>query len=153
MITFDLFDMNLYDVIKGRNFRGLKMKYIRRIAIHVLIGLVYLAQNDFIHCDLKPENILLKKKEDNKGYHIKIIDFGSACWKNNIVYSYVQSRFYRAPEISLGIRNYDQAIDMWSFGCMIAELYTGIPLFPGESEEELLALIMELWGLPSLWMI
>lgn len=42
---------------------------------------------------------------------------------------------------------------MWSFGCMIAELFTGIPLFPGESEEELLALIMELWGLPSLWMI
>jgi len=43
MITFDLFDMNLYDVIKGRNFRGLKMKYIRRIAIHVLIGLVFLS--------------------------------------------------------------------------------------------------------------
>lgn len=106
-----------------------------------------------IHCDLKPENILLRKKEDNKGYHIKIIDFGSACWKNNIVYSYVQSRFYRAPEISLGIWNYDCSIDMWSFGCMIAELFTGIPLFPGESEEELLALIMELWGLPSLWMI
>jgi len=53
----------------------------------------------------------------------------------------------------LGIWNYDCEIDMWSFGCMIAELFTGIPLFPGESEEELLALIMELWGLPSLWMI
>lgn len=53
----------------------------------------------------------------------------------------------------MGIWNYDCEIDMWSFGCMIAELFTGIPLFPGESEEELLALIMELWGLPSLWMI
>jgi dual specificity tyrosine-phosphorylation-regulated kinase 2/3/4 len=152
-LTFDLMDMNLYDVIKGRNFRGLKLKYIRWIAIHVLIGLVFLENNNIIHCDLKPENILLKKKEDNKGYVIKLIDFGSACQKNNIVYSYVQSRFYRAPEISLGVRNYDCTIDMWSFGCMIAELFTGIPLFPGESEEELLALIMELRGLPAPWMI
>ena len=97
-----------------------------------------------IHCDLKPENILLQKKDGNRGYQIKLIDFGSACEQNKIVYSYVQSRFYRAPEISLGIKNYDNAIDMWSFGCMMAELFTGIPLFPGESEEELLALIMEL---------
>jgi len=123
------------------------------MAIHVLVGLVYLENNDIIHCDLKPENILLKKKDDNKGYNIKLIDFGSACFKKKIVYSYVQSRFYRAPEISLGIRDYDCAIDMWSFGCMIAELFTGIPLFPGESEEELLALIMELRGCPSKWMV
>jgi len=81
--------MNLYDVIKGRNFRGLKIKYIWWIAIHVLIGLVFLSNHDLIHCDLKPENILLKKKDDNKGYHIKLIDFGSACKKNSIVYSYV----------------------------------------------------------------
>jgi len=64
---------------------------------------------------LKPENILLKKRSE-KGYLIKITDFGSACFRDNIVYSYVQSRFYRAPEISLGIRSYDYAIDMWSFG-------------------------------------
>jgi len=69
------------------------------------------------------------------------------------VYSYVQSRFYRAPEISLGIRSYDYAIDMWSFGCMLAELYTGIPLFPAESEEELLGLIMELRGPMPYYMI
>jgi len=145
-IGFELMDMNLYDVIKGRNFRGMKVKYIRRIALHILVGLCFLARNSVIHCDMKPENILLKKKDDQKGYLIKIIDFGSACLRDNIVYSYVQSRFYRAPEISLGIRSYSSAIDMWSFGAMLAELYTGIPLFPAESEEELLGLIMELRG-------
>ena len=84
---------------------------------------------------------------------IKIIDFGSACFKENIIYSYVQSRFYRAPEISLGIRSYGYSIDMWSFGCMLAELYTGIPLFPAESEEELLGLIMELRGPMPYYMV
>lgn len=115
-IGFEIMDMNLYDVIKGRNFRGMKVKYIRRIALHILVGLCFLSRQSVIHCDLKPENILLKKKDDQKGYLIKIIDFGSACFKDNIIYSYVQSRFYRAPEISLGIRDYSYAIDMWSFG-------------------------------------
>jgi serine/threonine protein kinase len=152
-IGFEIMDMNLYDVIKGRNFRGMKVKYIRRIALHILVGLWFLARHDVIHCDLKPENILLKKKDDQKGYLIKIIDFGSAWFRDSIIYSYVQSRFYRAPEISLGIRNYSYAIDMWSFGCMLAELYTGIPLFPAESEEELLGLIMELRGLMPYYMV
>lgn len=63
------------------------------------------------------------------------------------IYTYIQSRFYRAPEIILGIP-YTTAIDMWSFGAIIAELYTGFPLFPGESEHEQLAYIMELYGVP-----
>lgn len=57
------------------------------------------------------------------------------------MYSYIQSRFYRAPEIIIGIP-YTTAIDMWSFGCILIELYTGVPIFPGESEQEQLALIM-----------
>lgn len=79
-IGFEIMDMNLYDVIKGRNFRGMKVKYIRRIALHILVGLWFLSRQQVIHCDLKPENILLKKKDDQKGYLIKIIDFGSACF-------------------------------------------------------------------------
>jgi len=60
-IGFEIMDMNLYDVIKGRNFRGMKVKYIRRIALHILVGLWFLARQQVIHWDLKPENILLKK--------------------------------------------------------------------------------------------
>jgi dual specificity tyrosine-phosphorylation-regulated kinase 2/3/4 len=103
-----------------------------------------LRDENVIHCDLKPENILLKSP-DKSG--IKVIDFGSSCFSNERIYTYIQSRFYRAPEIILGIP-YTAAIDMWSFGCILAELYTGFPLFPGESEMEQLSLIMEIKGIP-----
>lgn len=63
------------------------------------------------------------------------------------MYTYIQSRFYRAPEVILGI-SYGPPIDMWSFGCILAELYTGYPLFPGETEVHQLACIQELLGLP-----
>jgi dual specificity tyrosine-phosphorylation-regulated kinase 2/3/4 len=94
--------------------------------------LKYLREFQIIHCDLKPENILLK--EANKS-GIKIIDFGSSTFLDERVYTYIQSRFYRAPEIMLGIP-YTCAIDMWSFGCIMAELYIGYPIFPGESEND-----------------
>ena len=100
--------------------------------------------HNLVHCDLKPENILLKQQNKSG---IKIIDYGSSCFIGQRIYTYIQSRFYRAPEIILGIP-YTMAIDMWSFGAIIAELYTGFPLFPGESEVEQLAYIMELYGVP-----
>merc|ERR1719379_997044 len=95
-------------------------------------------------CDFKPENVLLKNPTKSG---IKVIDFGSSCFDDERVYTYIQSRFYRSPEVILGIP-YDMAIDMWSFGCILAELYTGYPLFPGENEVEQLACIMEVMGLP-----
>lgn len=64
------------------------------------------------------------------------------------VYTYIQSRFYRSPEVILGM-NYHMAIDMWSLGCILAELKTGFPIFPGESEQEQLSCIMEVLGLPD----
>ena len=63
------------------------------------------------------------------------------------VYTYIQSRFYRSPEVILGLP-YSMPIDMWSYGCILAELYTGYPLFPGENEVEQLACIMEIMGVP-----
>lgn len=105
---------------------------------------MYLRQHRVVHCDLKPENILLRKI-DKSG--IKIIDFGSGAFEYEKIYSYIQSRFYRAPEIVLGIP-YTCAIDMWSFGCMMYEFYTGIPLFAAESENELFNSMMEIKGVP-----
>jgi serine/threonine protein kinase len=61
---------------------------------------------------------------------IKVIDFGSSCFSDERVYTYIQSRFYRSPEVILGLP-YGCEIDMWSFGCILAELLTGYPLFPG----------------------
>ena len=83
---------------------------------------------------------------------IKIIDFGSSCFYSQKVYSYIQSRFYRAPEIVLGIP-YTSAIDIWSFGCILAELYTGTPLFAGEDEKEQLMCMMEILGVPPVEVI
>jgi len=103
-----------------------------------------LSENNIVHCDLKPENILLRKINKSG---IKIIDFGSGCFENEKIYTYIQSRFYRAPEIVLGIP-YNAAIDMWSFGCILYELYVGYPLFPGEDEKDHMALMMEVKGVP-----
>ena len=118
---------------------------IRRFAIQLLYALKYLEMFQIIHCDLKPENIMLK--ESNKS-GIKIIDFGSGTFVNERMYTYIQSRFYRAPEIMLGIP-YDCGIDMWSFGCIMAELYIGYPILPGDSEQDQMSRIMEMIGVPS----
>ena len=66
----------------------------------------------------------------------------------SLVYTYIQSRFYRSPEVILGM-SYHMAIDMWSLGCIMAELYTGFPIFPGENEQEQLSCIMEILGIPD----
>lgn len=126
------------------NFAGLSLSTIKGYAHQILNSLKMLKTHSIIHCDLKPENILLK---NNEGQLIKLIDFGSSCFSHEKVYTYIQSRFYRAPEIILGIP-YTTSIDIWSLGCILAELYMGFPLFPGESESEQLALIMEVNGLP-----
>uniref|UniRef100_K3WYY2 Protein kinase domain-containing protein n=1 Tax=Globisporangium ultimum (strain ATCC 200006 / CBS 805.95 / DAOM BR144) TaxID=431595 RepID=K3WYY2_GLOUD len=76
---------------------------------------------------------------------LKVVDFGSACRENETVYTYIQSRFYRSPEVLLGIP-YNGAIDMWSLGCIAFELLLGLPLFPGVSEHDQLRLIEETLG-------
>ena len=143
-LTFELLSINLYDFLKSNDFTGLSLNLIRRFAIQLIIALRYMKANHIIHCDLKPENILLKQANKSG---IKVIDLGSSCFENERIYTYIQSRFYRAPEIMLGIA-YTACIDMWSLGCILAELYTGYPLFPGESEQEQMLCIMEVLGEP-----
>jgi len=143
-ITFELLSINLYEFIKNNNFQGVSLGLIRRFAIQLLAALRFLRKQHIIHCDLKPENVLLKNPTKSG---IKVIDVGSSCFEDERVYTYIQSRFYRSPEVILGIP-YDVAIDMWSFGCILAELYTGYPLFPGENEVEQLACIMEVCSAP-----
>ncbi|KAL2758730.1 hypothetical protein ACRALDRAFT_1075194 [Sodiomyces alcalophilus JCM 7366] len=144
-ICTELLDMNLYEFIKVNSFRGFSLKLIRRFTKQMLSSLNMLKKQKVIHCDLKPENILLRHPLRTE---IKVIDFGSSCFENEKVYTYIQSRFYRSPEVILGM-SYGLPIDMWSLGCILAELYTGVPIFPGENEQEQLACIMEVFGPPE----
>lgn len=143
-ITFELLSINLYELIKKNKFGGFSLQLVRKFAHSLLQCLDALHRNKIIHCDLKPENILLKQ-QGRSG--IKVIDFGSSCYEHQRVYTYIQSRFYRAPEVILGAK-YGMAIDMWSLGCILAELHTGYPLLPGEDEGDQLACTMELLGKP-----
>ena len=127
-IWFEMLSINLYDYLRSNHYQGFSINLIRRFAIQILISLDYLEQHNIVHWDLKPENILLRKITKSG---IKMIDFGSSCFQDKSIYTYIQSRFYRAPEILLGI-DYTPAIDMWSFGWILFELYTGYPLFAGE---------------------
>ncbi|XP_055381936.1 dual specificity tyrosine-phosphorylation-regulated kinase 2 [Condylostylus longicornis] len=144
-ITFELMSLNLYELIKKNNYQGFSLSLIRRFCNSIVKCLRLLYKENIIHCDLKPENILLKQRGSSS---IKVIDFGSSCYVNRKIYTYIQSRFYRSPEVILGLP-YGTAIDMWSLGCILAELYTGFPIFPGENEVEQLACIMEVIGLPG----
>jgi dual specificity tyrosine-phosphorylation-regulated kinase 2/3/4 len=144
MIVFEILGLNLYELLKRNSFRGLSSTLIKRISKQVLESLKALAKEHVIHCDLKPENILLS---DANLSLVKLIDFGSSCFSNQRVYTYIQSRFYRAPEVVLGIP-YSSSIDIWSFGCILVELYTGIPIFPCETEKELICRIIEVLGEP-----
>lgn len=146
---FELLSVNLYELIKQNQFRGLSTTLVRVFAQQLLNGLALLNKARLIHCDLKPENILLKNLESPI---IKIIDFGSACDERQTVYTYIQSRFYRSPEVLLGLP-YSSAIDMWSLGCIVVELFLGLPLFPGSSEYNQVSRIVEMLGNPPNWMI
>jgi dual specificity protein kinase YAK1 len=147
--VFELLSVNLYELIKQNQFRGLSTTLVRVFAQQLLTGLSLLNKARLIHCDLKPENILLKNLESPI---IKIIDFGSACDERQTVYTYIQSRFYRSPEVLLGLP-YSSAIDMWSLGCIVVELFLGLPLFPGSSEYNQVSRIVEMLGMPPTWML
>jgi dual specificity tyrosine-phosphorylation-regulated kinase 2/3/4 len=78
----------------------------------------------------------------------QVIDFGSSCFSNEKLFTYIQSRFYRAPEVILET-DYNTEIDMWSLGCIGAELYNGYPIFPGESEVDQFNYFLQYLGLPN----
>ncbi|KAI0262949.1 hypothetical protein BC834DRAFT_889829 [Gloeopeniophorella convolvens] len=144
-IAMELLSINLYELIKANGFVGFTTALIRRFTSQMLMSLSLMRHHRIVHCDLKPENVLLRHPAKSA---IKVIDFGSSCLEHEKIYTYIQSRFYRSPEVILGM-NYHMAIDMWSLGCILAELKTGFPIFPGENEQEQLSCIMEVLGLPD----
>lgn len=168
-LVFEKLGNNLYEILKRRQFRGLPLSIVREFIRQALEGMNILSKQNIIHCDLKPENILLVSEHSHDfmntigltstteitsdtALSIKLIDFGSACFEGQSRHTYIQSRFYRSPEVLLGIE-YDSAIDIWSLGCVAVELLLGLPILPGLNEHDQLTRICEMIGNIPDWMI
>ncbi|KRY00516.1 Homeodomain-interacting protein kinase 1 [Trichinella pseudospiralis] len=147
-LVFEMLEQNLYDYLKANKFAPLPLACIRPIVQQVLSALCKLKELGLIHADLKPENIMLVDPV-NQPFRVKVIDFGSASLVSKaITNTYLQSRYYRAPEIILGLP-FNEAIDMWSLGCVVAELFLGWPLYPGSCEFDQIRFISQTQGLPA----
>jgi dual specificity tyrosine-phosphorylation-regulated kinase 2/3/4 len=143
-IVMELVSIDLYTALRAQRFVGFRLSVVQIVARECAIALKFVHEHNVIHGDIKPENILFT---DSQRESVKIIDFGCSCFVSKLLFSYIQSRYYRAPEVILGLQ-YGTAIDIWSLGCVLCEMVTGQPLFPAEDESELIQMMAELIGEP-----
>ncbi|OKL63970.1 Mitogen-activated protein kinase hog1 [Talaromyces atroroseus] len=123
--------------------RPLEKQFIQYFLYQILRGLKYVHSAGVVHRDLKPSNILI-----NENCDLKICDFGLARIQDPQMTGYVSTRYYRAPEIMLTWQKYDVEVDIWSAGCIFAEMLDGKPLFPGKDHVNQFSIITELLGTP-----
>eukprot|EP00770_Monocercomonoides_exilis_P005968 MONOS_5939.1-p1 / transcript=MONOS_5939.1 / gene=MONOS_5939 / organism=Monocercomonoides_exilis_PA203 / gene_product=kinase-like protein / transcript_product=kinase-like protein / location=Mono_scaffold00179:71123-76385(+) / protein_length=1670 / sequence_SO=supercontig / SO=protein_coding / is_pseudo=false len=143
-LTFDLMSMNLYQFQRKCGFRPMSMQLVRHLSVQILETLCFLRSRRIVHCDLKPENIVIERAGSAR---LRVADFGSSFYEQEPLYSYVQSRYYRAPEVVMGMR-FGCPIDMWSFGCVLYELAAGAPLFPADDDADLFVWMCHVLGKP-----
>ncbi|KAF2022188.1 Pkinase-domain-containing protein [Aaosphaeria arxii CBS 175.79] len=148
MLVFEYMDRDLKRYMDSRGDRGaLDPATIKSFMYQLLQGIAFCHDNRVLHRDLKPQNLLI-----NTRLQLKLADFGLArafgipvnTFSNEVV-----TLWYRAPDVLLGSRTYNTSIDIWSAGCIMAEMYTGRPLFPGTTNEDQLQKIFRLMGTPS----
>jgi len=122
--------------------------YLKLYIYQLCRSLAYIHSLGVCHRDIKPQNLLV----DPESHVLKLCDFGSAkiLVKGEPNVSYICSRYYRAPELIFGATDYTCCIDVWSAGCVLAELLLGVPLFPGESGVDQLVEIIKVLGTPTL---
>jgi dual specificity tyrosine-phosphorylation-regulated kinase 2/3/4 len=145
----ELVSLDIYSVLKAQRFIEYSTATVRMVCKETAEALSFIHSQGIVHCDIKPENILFTTTERA---HIKVIDFGCSCFVGKILFSYIQSRYYRAPDVVLGLE-YGTEIDIWSLACVLCEMFTGNPLFSADDEAELVNLIVELKGLPPLSLV
>ncbi|KAJ5354532.1 CMGC/MAPK/P38 protein kinase [Penicillium brevicompactum] len=116
-------------------------EFVKYICYQIMRGLKYIHSAGVVHRDLKPSNVLVDENCD-----IKLCDFGLARTVDATMTGYVTMRHYRAPETMLTWQKYTVQVDMWSAGCILAELIAGTPLFPGQSHADQFSVILNLLG-------
>mmetsp|Transcript_13947 Transcript_13947/g.16627 ORF Transcript_13947/g.16627 Transcript_13947/m.16627 type:complete len:464 (+) Transcript_13947:54-1445(+) len=143
--VFEFMECNLYELSKKRD-RHFPESVIRNAMYQIFQGLAFMHKHGFFHRDIKPENILCK------GEICKVADFGLAReTRSRPPYTdYVSTRWYRAPEVLLRATNYSSPIDVFACGCILAELLTLRPLFPGSSEADQIYKICSVLGSPTM---
>lgn len=148
-IISDLMETDLSSVIKSP--QHLSNAHQQFFVYQICRGMKYLHTSNVVHRDLKPRNLLV-----NSNCDVKICDFGLAridypemSWKTSVMTDYVATRWYRAPEIIVGWGDYTKAVDIWSIGCILAELILRKPLLAGSNNESQLQIICDLIGMPS----
>jgi mitogen-activated protein kinase 15 len=148
-LVCDFMESDLHAVIRAQILEEIHKQYI---IYQLLKSLKYMHSGAMLHRDIKPSNILL-----NSDCQVKVCDFGLARSivqmhdnaQNPVLTDYVATRWYRAPEILLGSTSYTKGVDLWSVGCILGELISGKPIFPGTSTMNQLDRIMEVTGRPS----
>ncbi|CAY70210.1 Cyclin-dependent kinase [Komagataella phaffii GS115] len=148
-LVFEYMDQDLkkYMDTHGDSSGALEPQVIKSFMFQLLKGVMFCHDNRVLHRDLKPQNLLINSKGE-----LKLGDFGLGRAFGIPVNTFsheVVTLWYRAPDVLLGSNNYSTGIDMWSCGCILAEMVTGKPLFPGESNESQLTKIFRLMGTPN----
>ncbi|KAF3003326.1 MAPK protein hog1 [Penicillium rubens] len=136
----DLLGTDLHRLMTSR---PLQEQFIQYFLYQIFRGLKYVHSAGVVHRDLKPGNILI-----NENCDLKICDFGLARAQDPRMTGYVSTRYYRAPEIMLTWQKYDVEVDIWSAGCIFAEMLEGKPLFPGKDHVNQFSIITDLLGTP-----
>ncbi|CAG8588239.1 3197_t:CDS:1, partial [Dentiscutata heterogama] len=148
MLVFEYMDQDLKKYMDTHGNHGaLDPVTIKSFMYQMLRGIDFCHENRVLHRDLKPQNLLI-----NKAGQLKLADFGLArafgipvtTFSNEVV-----TLWYRSPDVLLGSRSYSTSIDIWSAGCIMAEMYTGRPLFPGTTNDDQLVKIFRIMGTPT----
>jgi len=144
-LVFELMDMNIYEMIRGRK-QYVKKKLVKILMYQLLKAVHHMHNNGIFHRDIKPENVLVV------GEHLKVADFGSCRGIHTKApfTEYISTRWYRAPECLLTNGYYDLKMDLWGIGCVMFEIISLFPLFPGTNELDQIEKVHNVLGTPSL---
>jgi len=147
-LVFEFLDQDLKKYLDARGSRGINPTTIRSFLWQLLKGIAYCHEKRVLHRDLKPQNLLINRKGE-----LKLADFGLARCFGIPVRSFtheVVTLWYRSPEVLLGSRHYSTPIDLWSAGCIFAEMASSRALFPGKNNQDQLLKIFQMLGTPTL---